>query len=96
MLDDKKLKINHYFELVITGDDVTKAKPDPEIYNEIRRRLGVNLRYTALEDSSPGVNSAKAAGMACIAVPNRFTASQNFSHADIVITSLARDAEILA
>jgi beta-phosphoglucomutase-like phosphatase (HAD superfamily) len=46
----------------------------------------------ALEDSANGTTAAKAAGMACVAVPNRLTALLDLSHADLVVPSLAEVA----
>lgn len=58
------------FDTVCTGDDVERGKPAPEIYQLAAERLGVDPRAcVAIEDSRNGVRAAKAAGMACIAVP---------------------------
>ena len=48
-----------------------------------------------IEDSAIGVNSAFNAKMKCIAVPNRFTYSQDFSKARHVVDNLTRDARVL-
>lgn len=59
------------FAEVITGDDVTAGKPDPEPYEEAARRLGVDPGdCIAIEDSPTGVRSAVTAGCQTIAVPN--------------------------
>ncbi len=58
------------FPVVVTGDDVTAVKPDPEPYLLAARLLGVDpARCVALEDSPAGVASASAAGCAVVAVP---------------------------
>jgi HAD superfamily hydrolase (TIGR01509 family) len=88
------LNILNSFNIVITGDEVKRAKPDPEIYHRVRSQLG-DVTYLVFEDSPSGVASARGAGMSCIAVPNRFTAAQNFAKADLVITSLDHDASVL-
>lgn len=95
ILGKNGLNIFNSFDIVITGDEVKRAKPDPEIYNSVRSQLGDALTYLAFEDSPSGVASARGAGMSCIAVPNRFTANQNFTEADLVITSLDHDAAVL-
>jgi HAD superfamily hydrolase (TIGR01509 family) len=92
ILGENGLNVWNSFNLVVTGDDVGRAKPDPEIYNRVRSQLGDALVYLVFEDSSSGVASAKGAGMSCIAVPNRFTANQNLAMADLVITSLDSEA----
>jgi HAD superfamily hydrolase (TIGR01509 family) len=58
------------FDTICTGDDVTRGKPAPEIYQLAAERLGVPPRACiAIEDSLNGGRAAKAAGMVCIAVP---------------------------
>lgn len=62
------------FDAVLTGDEVSNGKPDPEIY----LRLAASLKVTpaeclVLEDSPSGIGAALAAGMVCIAVPNELT-----------------------
>lgn len=59
------------FDLVVTADDVTRTKPDPEPYLTAARRLGVEpVRCVVLEDSPNGVAAATAAGCAVVAVPH--------------------------
>jgi len=59
------------FPVVVTGDDVTAHKPDPEPYLLAAKLLGVDpARCVALEDSPNGVASAGAAGCLVIAVPS--------------------------
>ena len=77
------------FAAILSGSDVTHTKPAPDIYLLAAERLGVSpTRCLALEDSEAGVQSAKAAGMTVIAVPNIFTAHQDHSSADDVLSSL--------
>ncbi|MET8162012.1 HAD family phosphatase [Sphaerisporangium sp. NPDC005289] len=59
------------FDVVVTGDDVERFKPDPEPYLMAASALGVDpARCAALEDSPAGVASATAAGCAVVAVPS--------------------------
>ncbi len=59
------------FSAVITGDRVTRGKPDPESYLTAAATLGVDpARCVAIEDSPPGVRAAVAAGVPTIAVPH--------------------------
>ena len=75
------------FDAIITADDVVAAKPAPDVYLLACERLGVAPEDSlALEDSPSGIAAAKAAGLACIAVP-RF-AETDVSAADRVIDSL--------
>jgi HAD superfamily hydrolase (TIGR01509 family) len=59
------------FEATVSSEEVLRGKPAPDVYEEAARRLGVSPdRCVAIEDSSNGLRSAAAAGMAVIAVPN--------------------------
>jgi HAD superfamily hydrolase (TIGR01509 family) len=63
--------LSRYFELVIGGDEITKSKPDPEIYLTACLRLGERTaNCVALEDSDNGVLSAFRAGLTVIQVPD--------------------------
>jgi HAD superfamily hydrolase (TIGR01509 family) len=75
------------FDVIVTSDDVERSKPAPDIYLLVCERLGLPPEHVlALEDSSAGVASAKAAGLACIAVPQY--AETDVAAADRVIDSL--------
>ena len=79
-----------WFNVIATGDVVPKKKPAPDIYNLALERLGVAPeRAIAFEDSQIGVQSARAAGLFTVATPSLWTIGQDFSAADIVLTSLA-------
>ncbi len=57
------------FDVVVAGDDVTRAKPDPEPYVLAARMLGVPVeRCVAVEDSRSGIASALASGARTLAV----------------------------
>ncbi len=71
-----------YFEVIVTDDDVEKPKPHPEPYLKALERLGVAPGAAlAVEDSLRGFQSAVAAGIACLVVPNRLTRVQRFEGA---------------
>lgn len=75
------------FETIVTSDDVANGKPAPDIYLLACERLGVApSEAIALEDTAPGIAAAKAAGLACIAVPQY--AETDVSAADRVVDSL--------
>ena len=77
------------FDEIVTGNDVQHNKPHPEIYLTVAERLGLSpASCVALEDSRPGVESAKSAGLLCLAVPTEHTSEQDFSRADAVFGSL--------
>lgn len=59
------------FDVIITGDEVAKGKPDPEPYLAAARALGVEAgECVAIEDSPTGADSADAAGCHVVVVPN--------------------------
>ena len=58
-----------YFSAVVTGDDVKRGKPDPEVFLLAASKLGIDpRRCVVFEDAVAGVEAAKAGGMACVAV----------------------------
>lgn len=77
------------FDAIVSCNDVTCTKPDPEPYRTALERLAVlPAEAVAFEDSSHGIASAKRAGIRCIAVPNRITRHCDLSAADRVVESL--------
>lgn len=77
------------FDAIVCRDDVTRTKPDPELYQRAVARLEVTAAEAlALEDSTNGIAAAKAAGLRCVAVPTVMTAGLDFSRADLTIPSL--------
>lgn len=71
------LGLDDAFEIIVTGDDVGRGKPDPEPFLVTAERLGVPpRRCVVIEDSIHGVDSAIAAGAACIAVEHSFPAAE--------------------
>lgn len=83
------LNLKKYFKVVVTGDDVEKVKPNPDIYNKAMEMLGVSKEECiAIEDSETGMLAAKNAGIRCVAVPCDFTKNQDFLQADWIFGSL--------
>lgn len=78
------------FDPIVTAQEVGKGKPDPAVYVEAARRLGIDPKdCVAIEDSKNGVASAKAAGMTCIGLQHLKSAVQDdLSAADRIVTSL--------
>jgi HAD superfamily hydrolase (TIGR01509 family) len=59
------------FRATVSSEEVARGKPEPDVYLEAARRLGVPPdRCAAVEDSHAGIRSAKAAGMRVLAIPN--------------------------
>jgi HAD superfamily hydrolase (TIGR01509 family) len=60
------------FTVTVSGDEVARGKPSPDVYLEAARKLDVDpVRAAAVEDSTNGLRAGAAAGMLVIAVPNR-------------------------
>jgi HAD superfamily hydrolase (TIGR01509 family) len=60
------------FRATVSSEEVGSGKPAPDVYLEAARRLEVDPgACAAIEDSTNGIRSARAAGMTVIAVPNR-------------------------
>jgi beta-phosphoglucomutase len=57
------------FDVLVTAEDVTHAKPDPEPYRVALQRLATDLRGTLVIENAPlGIQSAKAAGLHVVAI----------------------------
>ncbi|MEU0304392.1 HAD family phosphatase [Streptomyces sp. NPDC006175] len=60
-----------YLPLYVSAEEVAHGKPEPDVFLEAARRLGVAPgSCVVLEDAVPGVRAAHAAGMRCVAVPD--------------------------
>jgi HAD superfamily hydrolase (TIGR01509 family) len=82
------------FDVVLGSDDVSEPKPAPDLYRTACERLGAEPRSSvALEDSPPGVESARAAGMYVIGVPSEPGVKLG---ADMVVGSLAHPSVLEA
>jgi HAD superfamily hydrolase (TIGR01509 family) len=74
------------FEVVVAGDDVSRRKPDPEAYCLALRQLGVDAAAViAVEDSGPGWESARDAGITCVVVANAETDRDAVAGAPVVL-----------
>lgn len=61
------------FEVVVTGDDVVELKPAPEVYMRVLEGFGVPAsEVLAVEDSPPGLASARVAGLTWMVVTNGY------------------------
>lgn len=63
------LKIDRMFTAIVDGNDVAKAKPDPEVFLMASEKLGVAPdRCLVFEDAQAGVEAANRAGMRCVGI----------------------------
>lgn len=66
------LKIANLFDSVVTGADIIKGKPDPEVFLKGSQNLGVHpFHCVVFEDSKVGIEAANTAGMRSVGVGNR-------------------------
>lgn len=80
MLVAEGLAIKHYFDTIITCEDVKKGKPNPEVYLKVAEKLKVSpAECVVFEDAPKGVEAAFNAGMGCIAITTMHKAEE-FSH----------------
>jgi len=78
----KRLNISSMFDVIIDGNKVSKAKPDPEVFLKGAEELKIPpANCIVFEDAGAGVEAAIAAGMKCIGIGNPFI----LSGADAVI-----------
>lgn len=87
------------FDFILTAEDITHGKPDPEIYLKAAAKHGVDPgEMLVLEDSQNGCRAAVAAGAYAVAVPGPHNAGHNYDGAKFEAVTLAdpRIRELLA
>ena len=85
----QQTNIAHYFEVIMSGDDVQYSKPNPEIFLKVAQWYGLPAtQFTVIEDSTNGVKAAKSAGMQCVGFQNPLSGGQDLSQADLLIHSI--------
>ena len=84
--------IRSFFDVIVTGDEVQRGKPDPDIYLRIAKKLGIARdACLVIEDALAGVGAAKAANMGVAAIPDRrfVDPGEYEKEADYVLGSLS-------
>lgn len=75
----KATSLTGSFAAEVTGDQVSRGKPDPETFLLAAQRLGVDPAHCAVfEDAPAGIAAAVAGGMRAVAVPNIYTRTMDF------------------
>ncbi|HEY3688428.1 MAG TPA: HAD family phosphatase [Streptosporangiaceae bacterium] len=83
------LGVRSAFTVLVSADDVTRGKPDPQGYRLACDALGVAPEHAvAFEDAPAGIAAVRAAGSVCVAVATTHDRTQ-LSGADLVVDSLA-------
>lgn len=82
---------------IVSAEDTSACKPDPEGFVAGRARLPVGARVVVVEDSVAGVQAAKAAGLRCVAVTHSYPRDALvLAGADLVVDQLAQlDDDVL-
>ncbi|MGI2335853.1 MAG: tRNA (adenosine(37)-N6)-threonylcarbamoyltransferase complex dimerization subunit type 1 TsaB [Dehalogenimonas sp.] len=84
----QELTLDTYFEAVVDATQVTRGKPDPEVFVKAASKMGLAPSdCLVIEDAVAGVEAARRAGIAVIAVSNTHSAS-TLDWADMVVASL--------
>ncbi|MBN2473830.1 MAG: HAD family phosphatase [Pirellulales bacterium] len=85
-----RLAARSLFDAIVTGMDVNRGKPDPQVFLIAAERLGVAPRRCAVvEDAPAGVEAANAAGMVSIGLTSTGRTAESLAAADRVVGSLA-------
>lgn len=81
--------LKEYFEVIVSGEDVKRGKPSPDIFLKTAELLKVEpLNCLVIEDSAHGVKAAKLAQMKCIGFNNPNSGKQDLSLADAIVNSI--------
>ena len=85
----EKVKLLHFFDAIVDGNDVTNAKPDPEVFFQAAKLVGVsNENCIVFEDSQAGIKAANTANMISVGIGDKIVLKEaqfcfpNFLHMD--------------
>ncbi|WP_445710634.1 beta-phosphoglucomutase [Flavobacterium sp.] len=86
----EKTNIMHYFDAIVDGNDVTNAKPDPEVFLQGAKKMNDNPKNCIVfEDSVAGIQAANIANMISIGIGDKEVLQEanfvfpDFTHIDI-------------
>lgn len=89
----KELKLDNFFDAVVSGTDIKQGKPNPECYLIAAAKLGVKpQRCYVVEDSEHGLEAGKKAGAKCIGIT---TTHKKLKNADIVVNNFYEMNELI-
>ena len=85
----EKLGAAELLSATITADDVTRGKPDPQVFLLAAERMGIAPEECiVVEDAQAGVAAARAAAMRCVGIASTGRTRKELQDADLVIDSL--------
>jgi HAD superfamily hydrolase (TIGR01509 family) len=85
-------ELTPFFDVIVTGDEIERGKPDPDIYLRAAKKLGIGAdACLVIEDALSGIAAGKAAGMRVAAIPDRrFVDARDYEkEADYVLGNLS-------
>jgi HAD superfamily hydrolase (TIGR01509 family) len=92
----KRTGFKKYFAFVITSDDISNVKPDPEPYMKALEVSGMKKEECfVVEDSERGLKSALAAGIKCYIIPTHLTKDSDFAGAEKVLNNIREIISII-
>lgn len=87
----KKLDLEQYFKVVVSGEELEKSKPAPDIFIKAASLLGVGRdECIVIEDAATGVEAAFAAGIKCVGYKNPNSGNQNLSKASVIVDDMRK------
>ncbi|MFP4015777.1 MAG: HAD family hydrolase [Halanaerobiales bacterium] len=87
----EKFGIDDYFSVMVSGENMDRGKPHPDIFQEAARKLEVDPENcVVIEDSRNGVMAAKKAQMKCVGFLNVNSGNQDLSLADKLVDSMKK------
>jgi beta-phosphoglucomutase-like phosphatase (HAD superfamily) len=96
VLDLFGAKRKTWFEIVLAGDVVKKKKPDPEIYNLAKQKLGLDANdCVVVEDSRNGLLASLGAGMPTLITTSTYTTHEDFTGAAKIVPELGDPPNVL-
>jgi beta-phosphoglucomutase len=86
----KKVGLLGNFQVVISGDDFKRGKPDPEIFFNAAAAINLAIKECVVfEDSLAGIQAAKAGGFFCVGI-DRHNYPENYTLADLHVNDLSK------
>ncbi|MCK4872816.1 MAG: HAD family phosphatase [Phycisphaerales bacterium] len=84
-----RLALEGLLGAVVHGMDVTRGKPDPQVFLLAAQRLGIEPRHcVVVEDAPAGIAAAHAAGMSCVALCSTGRTCDELAEADLIVDAL--------
>ena len=83
----KRFNLDQYFVAKLSGADLPKSKPHPEIFIKAAEASGhEKSQCIVIEDSTNGIKAAKGAGIYCVGYNSLHSKNQDYSLADLVVS----------